>query len=238
MTEGDKTSGTSSAVRVKQALIMLIGTVLAGVMVILGLWQMNVFESQQNNSTQARIDQPVITWDKTPKRADVMAQYGRRVRITGTFEPSTATMVGTSWPVRAVQGVRLRSGETIAVVRGMVSEGQNTPPAPKGTVTLTGVLAASESDDEHRNPQMPAAVLPSLRLEVLTQTWPQPLVPATLTLDEDGARAQGLAPAEPVLPKGDGGERNRGYALQWWVFAIFTIAMSIAFARAAWKHKD
>ena len=77
---------------------MLIGTVLAGVMVVLGLWQMNVFESQQNNSTQARIDQPVITWNKAPKRADVMAQYGRRVRITGTFKPSTSTMVGTSWP--------------------------------------------------------------------------------------------------------------------------------------------
>lgn len=217
---------------------MLIGTVLAGVMVVLGLWQMNVFESQQNNSTQARIDQPVITWNKAPKRADVMAQYGRRVRITGTFEPSTATMVGTSWPVRAVEGVRLTSGETIAVVRGKVPKGQEVPAAPTGTVTLTGVLAASESDDGHRNPQMPASVLPSLRLEVLTQTWPQPLVPATLTLDEQGARSQGLSPAEPVLPKGDGGERNRGYALQWWVFAIFTIAMSIAFARAAGKRKD
>lgn len=238
MVEHSTTSRSSSAIRVKQTLIMLIGTVLAGVMVVLGLWQMNVFESQQNNSTQARIDQPVITWNKAPKRADVMAQYGRRVRITGTFEPSTATMVGTSWPVRAVEGVRLTSGETIAVVRGKVPKGQEVPAAPTGTVTLTGVLAASESDDGHRNPQMPASVLPSLRLEVLTQTWPQPLVPATLTLDEQGARSQGLSPAEPVLPKGDGGERNRGYALQWWVFAIFTIAMSIAFARAAGKRKD
>lgn len=232
------TARSGVSVRVKQALIMVVGVVLAGVMVALGLWQMNVFESQQNNSTQARINQPVITWDKAPTRADVMAQYGRRVRITGTFEPSTATMVGTSWPVRVVEGVRLRSGETIAVVRGKVSEDQNPSSPPTGTVTLTGVLTASESDDADRGPDMPAAVLPSLRLEVLAQTWPQPLVPATLTLDEEDARAQGLAPAEPVLPKGDGGERNRGYALQWWVFAIFTIAMSIAFARAAGKRRD
>ncbi|MBD4656144.1 SURF1 family protein, partial [Xanthomonas citri pv. citri] len=55
---------------------------------------------------------------------------------------------------------------------------------------------------------------------------------------EKNAHAQGLAPAQPVLPKGDGGERNRGYALQWWVFAIFTVAMSLAFARAAGKHKE
>ncbi|WCC79971.1 SURF1 family protein [Cutibacterium equinum] len=238
MVKGTTTSQTSPAIRAKQAVIMVVGIAVAGVMVVLGLWQMNVFESQRDNSTQARIDQPVITWDKAPTRSEVMTQYGRRVRITGTFEPSTATLVGTSWPVRAVEGVRLTSGETIAVVRGEISQGQEVPPAPTGTVTLTGVLAASESANEPHNPQMPASTLPSLRLEVLTQTWPQPLVPATLTLDEQGARAQGLSPAQPTLPQGDGGERNRGYALQWWVFAIFTIAMSIAFTRAAGKRQD
>ena len=237
MASGAPTEGSHSAVRIKQVFIILFGVILAGVMVFLGLWQMNVFESQQDNSTQARISEPVITWSEAPKKADVMGQYGRRVTVTGTFKPSTTTLIGTSWPVRVVEGVRLASGETLAVVRGELSEGKKVPTEPSGSVTLTGVLAASETDNGHRNPQMPAAVLPSLRLEVLTQTWPQPLVPATLTLDNKDAHTQGLAPAQPVLPKGDGGERNRGYALQWWVFAIFTVAMSLAFARAAGKHQ-
>ena len=218
MASGSPTEGSHSAVRIKQVFIILFGVILAGVMVFLGLWQMNVFESQQDNSTQARISEPVITWSEAPKKADVMGQYGRRVTVTGTFEPSTTTLIGTSWPVRVVEGVRLASGETLAVVRGELSEGKKVPTEPSGSVTLTGVLA-------------------SLRLEVLTQTWPQPLVPATLTLDNKDAHTQGLAPAQPVLPKGDGGERNRGYALQWWVFAIFTVAMSLAFARAAGKHQ-
>ncbi|ERS18735.1 hypothetical protein HMPREF1302_02408 [Propionibacterium sp. KPL2008] len=230
--------GSRHAVRVKQASVVLLGVVLASVMVFLGLWQMNVFESQRDDSTQARINGPVITWNEAPKKADVMAQYGRRVTVTGTFQRSTTTLIGTSWPVRVVTGIKLTTGEAMAIVRGKLSKGERVPAAPTGVITVTGVLAASEADDGRRNSQMPAAVLPSLRLEVLTQTWPQPLVPATLTLDKKNALAQGLAPAQPVLPKGDGGERNRGYALQWWVFAIFTVAMSLAFARAAGKHKE
>ena len=238
MADSVHTRGSRHAVRVKQASVVLLGVVLASVMVFLGLWQMNVFESQRDDSTQARINEPVITWNEAPKKASVMAQYGRRVTVTGTFQPSTTTLIGTSWPVRVVTGIKLISGETMAVVRGKLSKGERVPAAPTGAITVTGVLAASEADDGRRNSQMPAAVLPSLRLEVLTQTWPQPLVPATLTLDKKNALAQGLAPAQPVLPKGDGGERNRGYALQWWVFAIFTVAMSLAFARAAGKHKE
>lgn len=238
MADGVHTEDSRPTVRIKQVFIILLGIALAGVMVFLGLWQMNVFESQRDDSTQARINEPVITWNEAPRKVEVMAQYGRRVTVTGTFQPSTTTLVGTSWPLRVVTGVTLTSGETIAVVRGQLSSGQKVPATPTGSTTLTGVLAASEADDGRRNPQMPAAVLPSLRLEVLTQTWPQPLVPATLTLDDKYAHSHGLAPAQPVLPKGDGGERNRGYALQWWVFAIFTVAMSLAFARAAGKHKE
>ncbi|GAE72969.1 membrane-associated protein [Cutibacterium acnes JCM 18916] len=67
---------------------------------------------------------------------------------------------------------------------------------------MTGVLAASEADDGRRNSQMPAAVLPSLRLEVLTQTWPQPLVPATLTLDKKKCARSGARPSTTSTPEG------------------------------------
>ncbi|MBD4656184.1 SURF1 family protein, partial [Xanthomonas citri pv. citri] len=101
--------GSRHAVRVKQASVVLLGVVLASVMVFLGLWQMNVFESQRDDSTQARINEPVITWNEAPKKASVMAQYGRRVTVTGTFQRSTTTLIGTSWPVRVVTGIKLTS---------------------------------------------------------------------------------------------------------------------------------
>ncbi|GAE76368.1 membrane-associated protein [Cutibacterium acnes JCM 18918] len=104
---------------------------------------------------------------------------------------------------------------------------------------MTGVLAASEADDGRRNSQMPAAVLPSLRLEVLTQTWPQPLVPATLTLDKKKMRSLRGSPQHNQYSRRvtvanviAATHCNGGF------FAIFTVAMSLAFARAAGKHKE
>ena len=81
MASGAPTEGSRSAVRIKQVFIILFGVILAGVMVFLGLWQMNVFESQQDNSTQARISEPVITWNEAPKKADVMGQYLSLIHI-------------------------------------------------------------------------------------------------------------------------------------------------------------
>jgi len=51
------------------------------------------------------------------------------------------------------------------------------------------------------------------------------------TLDAATATAQGLAPATVTLPSGEGSWRNSGYALQWWVFALFALGMSIRFAQ-------
>ena len=51
MASGAPTEGSHSAVRIKQVFIILFGVILAGVMVFLGLWQMNVFESQRDDST-------------------------------------------------------------------------------------------------------------------------------------------------------------------------------------------
>lgn len=229
---------TPASVRVKQVLLIALGVVLAAIMTCLGLWQMRVFESQQEGSNQVRINEPVISWSAAPSHSQVMAQYGRRVTVSGTYEASTRVLVGTSWPLRVVEGVRLDSGETLAVVRGEVGRGVDVPNAPSGRVTLTGVLAASESTTETPAADLPRGVQPALRLEVLTQTWPEPLVPATLTLSQGDSSREGLEAAQPVLPNGDGGERNRGYAMQWWAFAIFTIVMSVVFARSLGRRRS
>ena len=81
MADGVHTEDSRPTVRIKQVFIILLGIALAGVMVFLGLWQMNVFESQRDDSTQARINEPVITWNEAPRKVEVMAQYGRRVTV-------------------------------------------------------------------------------------------------------------------------------------------------------------
>jgi cytochrome oxidase assembly protein ShyY1 len=83
---------------------------------------------------------------------------------------------------------------------------------------------------------MPAAVMPALRLEVLAQTWPEPLIPGYVTLSRQDAALEGLPAATAPLPQTDGGARNRSYALQWWAFAAFALGMSIVFARTVGKR--
>lgn len=240
MTEVPREDGGRSGrmgVRLKQVLILLVGLVLAVVMTFLGLWQMSVFESQRAGTAQARVAQPVVSWSgDQARRGQAGDAYGRRVSVTGTYVASTQLLVGENWPLRVVTGLRMSSGETIPVVRGAVNQGERIAAVPKGTVKVTGVLLASDgqpSGPTTSRVAIPAKVEPALRLEVLAQDWPQPLVPGYLTASSDAAKAAGMRGAELPLPETDGGERNRGYALQWWAFAAFALGMSIVFARSA-----
>ncbi len=225
-----------SAVRVKQALLILLGLVLAVVMTGLGLWQMSVFESQRANTAQARANQPPIVWSgDTQRRGEAGDVYGRRVQVSGTYLASTQVLVGTSYPLRVVTGLRMTSGEVIPIVRGQVNQADTVGAVPTGTVTLTGVLLASDaqpSGPQSSSVHMPASVLPALRLEVLAQTWPEPMVPGYVTLSTGDAAKERMHAAAVPLPETDGGARNRSYALQWWAFAAFALGMSIVFARA------
>jgi hypothetical protein len=57
------------------------------------------------------------------------------------------------------------------------------------------------------------------------------LVAGFVTLTAVDASAQGLAPAPVELPQASGRLRNGAYALQWWVFAAFALALAIRMAR-------
>ncbi|MCI1747284.1 MAG: SURF1 family protein [Acidipropionibacterium sp.] len=238
------------SVRLSQILLIATGIVLAVVMTGLGLWQMNVFESQQANTAQARAGQPPVAWSgETPRREEAADLYGRRVQVSGTYLKQTQVLVGTSYPLRVVTGLRTTSGETIPVVRGQVSQTDSVSDPPAGEITVTGVLLPSDaqpsgmegsgtegsgmgsSEAGSSSVHMPAAVLPALRLEVLAQTWPEPLIPGYVTLSRQDAARERLPAATAPLPQTDGGARNRSYALQWWAFAAFALGMSIVFAR-------
>lgn len=76
-----------------------------------------------------------------------------------------------------------------------------------------------------------------MRLAQLAQLWPEPLIPGFITLDSAEAARQGLQPAAVNLPTGEGSWRNSGYALQWWVFALFALGMTIKIAQGMGKRE-
>ena len=110
----------------------------------------------------------------------------------------------------------------------MVSGGSTEiPPPPGGPQQIRGVLLPSEPAAQG----IGADGLGSLRIPQLAQRWPGPLIDGFVTLDAADAGAQGLEPAPVVLPEGRGRLRNGAYALQWWLFAAFTVVMAVRIAR-------
>ena len=131
-------------------------------------------------------------------------------------------------PYRVLTALRQDDGSVVAVVRGLVDTGP-APAAPSGAVRQTGVLLPSE-EAEPGGPA-PAGQLSSVRLPLLAQQWPGPLIDGFVTLSANDAQAQHLVPATVTLPEARGRLRNGAYAIQWWLFAGFTLVMAVRMAR-------
>ena len=221
---------TPSHTWLKQTGVVALGVVLAAAMVVLGLWQLDVYERQGTEAAARRAAAPPVPLTTVaPAGGTVTDGFGRRVSVTGTYDPDLQLLVPTNGAYRVLTGLRQADGSVVAVVRGLATEPQ-LPPPPTGQVTRTGVLLPSEETGTS-TAALPADEVPTVRLPALAQTWPGPLVGGFVTLDPGDATAEGLAPVAVDLPEAQGRLRNGAYALQWWVFAAFALGMSIRVAR-------
>ena len=217
--------------RLRQALILLAGLVVAGIMVLLGIWQLDVYRAQGEAQAARRANQPPVELASVAQAgAAVTDGYGRRVTASGRYLPGVQVLVpdeerpGT---FRVVSALRLADGDVVPVVRGVVTA-PTSPPPPAGDERETGLLLPSE---EAPAGDLPAGQLSSVRIPTLAQVWPGPLVSGYVTLDAADAAAQGLRPAVATLPEASGRLRNGAYAIQWWVFAAFALYLASRIAR-------
>lgn len=214
--------------RGQQWAVGLVGALVTLAMLLLGLWQMQVFENQGNrDATQRSTAAPVDLMPLIPPDGSVGDVYGRNVRVAGHYSPDESVVVvdrhGTR---RYVTALLLDDGRALPIVRGT---GDHATATPTGDVTLTGVFLPSEAAENDRS--VGSGELTSVRLPALQQTWSQQLAPGFVTLNADEARAEQLTPAIVALPSKDGALRNFGYALQWWVFAAFAVTMTVIWIR-------
>jgi len=219
-------------VRTRQWLIGVIGTLLTLVMLWLGLWQMRVFEDKENESAAARAMQPAVPLlDFITPDGTVGDIYGKPASVTGHYLPDQQVRVtGEDGSVRVLSAFQVADGRVLAVVRGALPAGvASLPVPPVGELVQTGVFLPSEAGSGDAGT---GTELPSVRLPLLAQYWPQQLLPGFITLGAADSTAQGLGPYTVALPSGDGSIQNIGYALQWWVFAAFAAFMTIRFVRA------
>ena len=216
---------------VKATAVVLLGLVVAAGMSLAGVWQLEVYQRQGAEAAAARAAAPPVGLAAVaPPNAPVGDGYGRTVTASGSYEPAYQLRVPVAEggdQVRVVSLLRTDDGRALAVVRGVVVGDTPVPAPPSEPQQIRGVLLPSE-------PATPAAgpdALGSLRIPQLAQRWPGPLIDGFVTLDAADARAQGLEPAPVALPEGRGRLRNGAYALQWWVFAAFTVVLSWRIAR-------
>jgi surfeit locus 1 family protein len=226
--------------RLRQALILALGLVLAAVMVALGHWQLDVYQMQGEAAAAKRAAEPAAELKQVaPAGAAVRDGYGRSVSFNGTYLAQPQELIPLAdrpGMLRVVTPLRQPDGSVVAVVRGLMPDGGGAPepPAPpSGSLTQTGILLPSDQ------PSPPTGE--SLRVPVLAQRWPGPLVDGFVVLSAADSRAQSLEPAPASLPEARGRLRNAAYALQWWVFAAFTVFMAIRMARDSGRrdgHSD
>ena len=222
---------------VRQAGVLTLGVLIAATMVLLGLWQLDVYRAQGDLAAQRRMDRPPVALTAiAPAGQAVEDGYGRSVEITGHYEPDLQVLVSSPGGFRVLTGFRQDDGSVVGVVRGLVPAAPAPRPA-SGPVSRTGVLLPSE---EAAGPSVATTPgrLPAIRLPALAQSWPGPLVNGFVTLDPAGAAAEGLTAAPVALPESKGRLRNAAYALQWWVFAAFAVGMSVRVARDVGRAEE
>ena len=233
-------SSTSAAsrpgsVRLRQAVALTVASVLALVMLVLGVWQMSVYRNQGRDSLITRSQRPPVSLAQSLDGGMPIGDlYGLPVTLQGHYLSLPSVVVGTTPPYRVVSAFDDHS-RIVPVVRGTVDSLSATVPAPPaGSVTQSGILLPSETDATGGAPAgAPTGWLNGVRIERLAQGWPAGVTAGFVTLDAGGAAQNGLEVAGVTFPSDASGHaQNLGYAIQWWVFAIFAVVMGVVIARS------
>ena len=210
-----------------------LGVVLVAFIVLAGLaggWQWNrtmeVIEAERAAQGEARAVQEVVAvGEEMPGSA-----VGHPVTASGTYDPDDQVLVlhrslDGRPGVWVVTPLDLADGSRVAVVRGWLASDREpgvTPPA--GSVEIAGILQPDERFYPDAKPEPGTAV--AISAERLARSWDTPTLPGFVVLTEQTPAA--VTDPQPVPPSVQMSDvpfplRNFGYALQWFIFALFGV---------------
>ena len=220
--------------------LLVLALAIAAVMSVMGVWQLDVYQSKTAAATAKRADaepvelQSLFSIDEgLPAKA-----VGRRVTVSGTWGPAADQLFITDrrqgsqdglWVVSPVMLDGSSDAGAVMVVRGWVSSVSDPASrAPSGPVRLSGAVAASEAQDASGDAAN-GRVLQSLRIPTIVHMVDYRIYDAfVVQASIDSGTAPQPAPAvvpPPAPPTDHAGLRNVAYAFQWWIFAAFTLWM-------------
>ena len=163
---------------------------LAAGMVLMGLWQLRVYQNQGVEAAARRAAEPAVPLSAVaPAGPAVRDGYGRSVTFAGTYDPEHQLLLTVDGRHRPPSGrhpaAHRRRRRRWCVVRGIATETGSTPPT--GRQEQVGVLLPSEEP----RPDSGRRAIDPVRVAELAQTWPGPLVDGFVTLSAGDAERQG-----------------------------------------------
>lgn len=207
--------------------------------VFMGSWQLGRFEGRVQQSREATQQAASDRQETARPLADMLPvdqrTSGRRVTATGTYDRQLLV------PGRQLDGrngfyvlslLRTDSGRSLPVVRGWLpgtADAAKAPAPPRGTVTVTGALQASETPGDNgvgNQSGLPAGQTAAISAASLVNMVPDRLYDAWITLDRADS---GMTAVPATAPDGTGLDlkafQNLGYTGEWFVFAGFVVFM-------------
>ncbi|WP_406001623.1 SURF1 family protein [Streptomyces sp. NBC_00829] len=217
-------------------ILTLIGLVLIPTMIELGFWQLHRHEHRVRQNAliakNVRAAPVPVTGLTSPGHTVPRADYWRRVTATGTFDTAHEVVVRrrTSADERVgfhlLTPLVLADGRAVLVNRGWIPAAADqkafpsVPPAPKGTVTVTGRLMADETTKASGIRDL--AGLPPRQFMLISsaqqaKSLGRPVLGGYLELTAPGPA--GDSPELVPDPDHDSIGPHMAYAVQWWLFA-------------------
>ncbi|GIG30281.1 SURF1 family protein [Cellulomonas marina] len=236
-----------AAVRPRSVLLLLLLLAAAAVCGLLGAWQLD--RAQVRGAAQERERVGAIL-EADPEPLDDVLRPGetvtgemvaRKVEVVGTYEPGQLVVTGRAHdgvtgvlvltPFRVAEGAG--TGAVLPVVRGWLpadAVDDEPPPAPPaGTVTLSAYLQGSEAATGTTADGRTEAISSPELLNI----WTGPLYSGYgVLVDSVPGQSGGLEQLDPPTRFGTGlNVRNLAYAVQWWVFGGFAVALWVRLVR-------
>jgi len=170
----------------------------------------------------SEIDQPLNPQD-----------YGRTVTASGSFIDADQVRIGSRLSRESIAGdwivsaMEIETGQTIAVVRGWVPQGQMFA-TPDGTVSVEGVL--QPSDTFYDAAGEPGSEIVTIDSQQLSTLWGTTLLDGYIVMQSQAPMGANLPESvPPTISTADVAFplQNFFYAIQWWVFALFAVTIYI-----------
>jgi cytochrome oxidase assembly protein ShyY1 len=201
----------------------LVAVGLVAVMVMLGLWQLGVYDDKQSANAHRREQLAPVPLDSVLGRDQAFDgdQAGRPVRVSGRWAPTrqlwVARGIAPDGKYAVTTPLVTTNGSAILVVRGTVDRLGAGASVPAGPVMVRGVLEPPTNDGTA--PTSDGRVN-GLLTSALVETFPMDLYDGFVVLTKSEP-ASVLPTIDPPTPSASrwSGLRNLVYAVQWWMFA-------------------